>query len=35
MERRRKVDSNNHDGGVNRNLENIEKKDEICLNVFY
>jgi len=30
----RKVDSNNRDGGVNRNLENIEKIGEIILNVF-
>jgi hypothetical protein len=30
----RKADSNNRDGGVNRNLENSEKKVEIILNDF-
>jgi hypothetical protein len=31
----RETDTNNRDGGVNRNLKNIEKKDEIILNVFF
>jgi len=30
----REVNSNNREGGVHRNLKNIEKKVEIILNVF-